>query len=86
MAVWQSSSNMVATWRSARFSETASTSVGRGAWAGPVTYCAVVLPSDRRMYKLRDSKQLDPARREALADLQSLCAFYKVLGTYPLGE
>jgi chorismate mutase/prephenate dehydratase len=22
----------------------------------------------------------------ALADLQSLCAFYKVLGTYPLGE
>ncbi|HUG86163.1 MAG TPA: ribonuclease HII [Euzebya sp.] len=42
--------------------------VGRGAWAGPVTYCAVVLPSDRRMYKLRDSKQLDPARREALAE------------------
>jgi ribonuclease HII len=41
--------------------------VGRGAWAGPVTYCAVVLPSDRRMYKLRDSKQLDPARREQLA-------------------
>ena len=24
--------------------------VGRGAWAGPVTYCAVVLPSDKRMY------------------------------------
>jgi chorismate mutase/prephenate dehydratase len=22
----------------------------------------------------------------ALVDLQSLCAFYKVLGTYPLGE
>ncbi|CAN5212115.1 ribonuclease HII [soil metagenome] len=41
--------------------------VGRGAWAGPVTYCAVVLPSDRRMYKLRDSKQLDPARRTQLA-------------------
>jgi ribonuclease HII len=42
--------------------------VGRGAWAGPVTYCAVVLPSDRRMYKLRDSKQLDALRREQLAD------------------
>ena len=41
--------------------------VGRGAWAGPVTYCAVVLPSDRRMYKLRDSKLLDAARREELA-------------------
>ena len=42
--------------------------VGRGAWAGPVTYAAVVLPSDRRMYKLRDSKQLDPVRREQLAE------------------
>lgn len=41
--------------------------VGRGAWAGPVTYAAVVLPADRRMYKLRDSKMLDAARREELA-------------------
>ncbi len=41
--------------------------VGRGAWAGPVTYAAVVLPSDRRMYKLRDSKVLDQRRREQLA-------------------
>lgn len=42
--------------------------VGRGAWAGPVTYAAVVLPSDRRMYKLRDSKTLDAPRREELAE------------------
>jgi ribonuclease HII len=41
--------------------------VGCGAWAGPVTYAAVVLPSTRRMYKLRDSKMLDAARREELA-------------------
>ena len=41
--------------------------VGRGAWAGPVTYAAVILPNDRRMYKLRDSKQLDPVRREELS-------------------
>ena len=41
--------------------------VGRGAWAGPVTFCAVVLPAERRMYKLRDSKQLDPLRRQQLA-------------------
>lgn len=41
--------------------------VGRGAWAGPVTYAAVILPSDRRMYKLRDSKMIDPERREELA-------------------
>ena len=42
--------------------------VGRGAWAGPVTYAAVVLPSDRRMYKLRDSKVLDAQRRQELHD------------------
>ncbi len=42
--------------------------VGRGAWAGPVTYAAVVLPSDRRMYKLRDSKVLDAERRTELRD------------------
>jgi ribonuclease HII len=42
--------------------------VGRGAWAGPVTYAAVVLPSNRRMYKLRDSKILDPLRRAELAE------------------
>ncbi len=41
--------------------------VGRGSWAGPVTYAAVILPADRRMYKLRDSKVLDPRRREELA-------------------
>jgi ribonuclease HII len=41
--------------------------VGRGAWAGPVTFAALVLPSERRMYKLRDSKMLDPGRREELA-------------------
>lgn len=40
--------------------------VGRGAWAGPVTCGAVVLSADRRIYKLRDSKLLDAARREAL--------------------
>ncbi|MFA9444742.1 ribonuclease HII [Egicoccus sp. AB-alg6-2] len=42
--------------------------VGCGAWAGPVTYAAVVLPRDRRIYKLRDSKVLSPAERERLAD------------------
>jgi ribonuclease HII len=42
--------------------------VGRGAWAGPVTYAAVVLPRDRRMYKLRDSKAIPPPERARLAD------------------
>ncbi len=40
--------------------------VGRGAWAGPLTLAAVALPSDRRLYKLRDSKLLSPAERERL--------------------
>jgi ribonuclease HII len=42
--------------------------VGRGAWAGPLTVGAAVLPKDRRVYKVRDSKQLTPAEREALFD------------------
>ena len=42
--------------------------VGRGAWAGPVTYAAVILPTDRRMYRLRDSKVLAPALRARLAE------------------
>jgi ribonuclease HII len=42
--------------------------VGRGAWAGPLTLAAVVLPRDRRVYKVRDSKQLTAREREALFD------------------
>lgn len=40
--------------------------VGRGSWAGPLTVGAVVVPKDRRIYKLRDSKQLTEHEREAL--------------------
>lgn len=42
--------------------------VGRGSWAGPLSIGAVVVPHDRRIYKLRDSKQLTEAEREALFD------------------
>jgi len=42
--------------------------VGRGAWAGPLTLGAVVVPKDRRIYKLRDSKMLTEREREALYD------------------
>lgn len=41
--------------------------VGRGPLAGPVTAAAVVLHPDRIPAGLRDSKQLNAARREALA-------------------
>ena len=40
--------------------------VGRGAWAGPLTVGAAVVPKDRRIYKLRDSKMLTEAEREAI--------------------
>ncbi len=44
---------------------------GRGAWGGPVCAAAVVLPLDQTdlldlLAGVRDSKQLSPARREAL--------------------
>lgn len=42
--------------------------VGRGAWAGPLTVGMAVLPKDRRVYGVRDSKLLDERRREALFD------------------
>lgn len=42
--------------------------VGRGAWAGPLTVGAAVVPQDRRVYKIRDSKMLSEEEREALFD------------------
>jgi len=41
--------------------------VGVGAWAGPVVVGAVVLDPGHRLYKVRDSKLLDSARREHLS-------------------
>lgn len=40
--------------------------VGRGAWAGPLTIAAVVLPRNRRVNGVRDSKMLSERRREEL--------------------
>lgn len=40
--------------------------VGRGAWAGPLTVAAAVIPQDRRIYKVRDSKMLTEPERELL--------------------
>lgn len=42
--------------------------VGRGAWAGPLVIGAAVVPKDRRVYKLRDSKLLTEAERESMFD------------------
>ncbi|MGQ0616080.1 MAG: ribonuclease HII [Acidimicrobiia bacterium] len=42
--------------------------VGRGSWAGPLAVGAAVVPKDRRVYKVRDSKLLTESEREALFD------------------
>lgn len=42
--------------------------VGKGSWAGPLTLGAAVVPKDRRIYKIRDSKMLTEVEREALFD------------------
>lgn len=46
---------------------------GRGAWAGPVTAAAVILPAfdpaDALISQVRDSKQLSPSQRMALEPL-----------------
>lgn len=41
--------------------------VGRGSVAGPLTVCAVCLPREPRIWGIKDSKQLSPAKRELLA-------------------
>src|SRR6476469_5315984 len=53
--------------------------VGRGAWAGPISVGAAVLPRDRRVYKVRDSKMLTPKEREGIFDrLTQLCTAWSV--------
>ena len=53
--------------------------VGRGAWAGPLTIGAVVLPRDRRVNGVRDSKMLTEAERERLFDrLTEWCVVWAV--------
>lgn len=42
--------------------------VGRGAWAGPLTLAAAIVPKDRRLNKVRDSKMLTETEREAMFD------------------
>jgi ribonuclease HII len=42
--------------------------VGRGAWAGPLSVGAAVVPRDRRIYKIRDSKMLTEDERESMFD------------------
>ena len=43
--------------------------VGRGPLAGPVVACAVILPKDRQILYLNDSKKLSAKKREELYDV-----------------
>ncbi|MGH9283147.1 MAG: ribonuclease HII [Acidimicrobiales bacterium] len=53
--------------------------VGRGAWAGPISVGAAVLPRDRRVYKVRDSKMLTEDERERLFErVASWCLAWAV--------
>ena len=53
--------------------------VGRGSWAGPLTVGAAVLPQDRRVYRVRDSKMLTEGEREVLFPrLTAWCAAWSV--------
>ena len=53
--------------------------VGRGAWAGPLTIGVAVVPQDRRVNKIRDSKMLTEREREALFDrIADWCVVWNV--------
>lgn len=53
--------------------------VGRGAWAGPISVGAAVVPRYRRVYKIRDSKLLMESEREALFErIASWCSAWAV--------
>jgi ribonuclease HII len=59
--------------------------VGRGAWAGPLTIAAVVVPAAGRVNGIRDSKQLTESRREELFDrITAWCAHVSVGHVSPL--
>jgi ribonuclease HII len=55
--------------------------VGRGAWAGPLMVGAAVLPAERRVNGVRDSKLLTEAARESMfAKVASWCDSWAVGG------
>src|SRR3954454_21628328 len=53
--------------------------VGRGSWAGPLSVGAAVVPRDKRVYKIRDSKMLTESERELMFDrIASWCVTWGV--------
>jgi len=53
--------------------------VGRGAWAGPLMVGAAILPREKRVLGVRDSKMLTEAGREAIFDrIADWCAAWSI--------
>jgi len=53
--------------------------VGRGSWAGPISVGAAVIPQEKRVRKVRDSKMLtEPEREHLFPRLAEWCATWAV--------
>lgn len=54
--------------------------VGRGAWAGPIVAAAAIMPLDKRVNHVKDSKELSPRKRKRVA-----AAIQEVAVSYAIG-
>ncbi|MFC4425823.1 ribonuclease HII [Deinococcus navajonensis] len=71
-------------WRRGYFRVAGVDEAGRGAWAGPVTVAAVILPGSAMDYPFRDSKQLSASQRDALAgEVRRVALSYAVEHAWP---
>lgn len=71
-------------WRRGHFRVAGVDEAGRGAWAGPVTVAAVILPGLAQDYPFRDSKQLSAAQREEYAaEVRRVALAYAVEHAWP---
>lgn len=71
-------------WRRGYFRVAGVDEAGRGAWAGPVTVAAVILPGLAQDYPFRDSKQLSSEQREELAEeVRRVAVCYAVEHAWP---
>ncbi|MFC3835459.1 MULTISPECIES: ribonuclease HII [Deinococcus] len=71
-------------WRRGYFRVAGVDEAGRGAWAGPVTVAAVILPGTAQDYPFRDSKQLTAAQREEFAaEVRRVAVTYAIEHAWP---
>lgn len=71
-------------WRRGYFRVAGVDEAGRGAWAGPVTVAAVILPGLAQDYPFRDSKQLSATQREEFAaEVRRVALAYAVEHAWP---